>query len=312
MDLRRLRTFVTVAEYGTVSKAATLLHITQPALSRQLANLEQECGFKLFERAGRRLALTPRGEQLLGDARGILADAATLHERVQAMRRGDIQVLRVAASALTIEAIFPDFMHRLAARVPGVRLMLTDADSAQHLALLERGAVHLAVNVVNVLPFDDRLFACRVLHRFQLLAACAPSFGIEQGETIDIGELLHHPLLLLDTRYATRNLFDSACHLAGIRPNAFFESGAVHTLLGLAEAGHGVAIIPSILRTDPEKVRVKIVTHRRAPLELVLAALWDKRRMHAREADAFSELIAEYLREAFPVSRSTNAKPATK
>jgi LysR family nitrogen assimilation transcriptional regulator len=93
MDLKRLRTFVTVAEHGTVSKAAAVLNITQPALSRQIGSLEYEFGFALFERSGRRLLLTPRGEQLLADCRSILARAASLAERAQALRRGDIKVL---------------------------------------------------------------------------------------------------------------------------------------------------------------------------------------------------------------------------
>src|SRR5829696_7948549 len=70
MDFKRLRTFVTVADLGTVSKAALRLRISQSALSRQIADLELECGFKLFDRIGRRLFLTTRGDQLLGDCRG--------------------------------------------------------------------------------------------------------------------------------------------------------------------------------------------------------------------------------------------------
>ena len=70
MDLRHTRTFVTVAELGTVSKAALRLRIAQPALSRQISDLEQELGFKLFDRVGRRLLLTGEGEQLLADCRG--------------------------------------------------------------------------------------------------------------------------------------------------------------------------------------------------------------------------------------------------
>src|SRR5215510_6201283 len=64
MDLKRLRTFVVVADLGTVSKAALRLRISQSALSRQISDLEHECGFKLFDRIGRRLFLTTRGEQL--------------------------------------------------------------------------------------------------------------------------------------------------------------------------------------------------------------------------------------------------------
>ena len=71
MDMKRLRTFVAVADLGTVSKAALRQRISQSALSRQISDLEYECGFKLFDRIGRRLFLTTRGEQLLGDCRGI-------------------------------------------------------------------------------------------------------------------------------------------------------------------------------------------------------------------------------------------------
>ena len=67
MDLRRLRTFVAVAELGTVSKAALRLRITQPALSRQIMDLQQELGLRLFDRVGRGLVLTAEGEQFLGD-----------------------------------------------------------------------------------------------------------------------------------------------------------------------------------------------------------------------------------------------------
>ena len=69
MDVKRLRTFVTVVDLGTVSKAALRLRISQSALSRQISDLEYECGFKLFDRVGRRLFLTTRGEQVLGDCR---------------------------------------------------------------------------------------------------------------------------------------------------------------------------------------------------------------------------------------------------
>ena len=73
MDVKRLRAFVVVAEQGTVLRAAQALHVTQPALSRQIAGLERDLGFKLFARVGRRLVLTELGEQLLDDSRNLLA-----------------------------------------------------------------------------------------------------------------------------------------------------------------------------------------------------------------------------------------------
>jgi LysR family nitrogen assimilation transcriptional regulator len=74
MDLRRLKTFVAVADLGTVTKAAVHLRIGQPALSRQISDLQQELGLRLFDRVGRRLILTAQGEQLLVDCRRVLTD----------------------------------------------------------------------------------------------------------------------------------------------------------------------------------------------------------------------------------------------
>ena len=112
MDLRRLRTFVAVAELGTVSRAALRLHISQSALSRQIIDLEQEFGFKLFDRIGRRLVLTAVGEHLLGDCRDALAHVGSLAERVELLRRGDRGVLKVAAPPHTIESVLSTFLPR--------------------------------------------------------------------------------------------------------------------------------------------------------------------------------------------------------
>jgi DNA-binding transcriptional LysR family regulator len=309
MDLRRLRAFVCVAEQGTVSKAAELLHITQPALSRTIGALEDELGFKLFERAGRRLTLTAYGEQLLSDCRSIVTSVTTLRERAQALRGGEIKVLRVAASALTIEAVFPQFLHRYARSEPGVKLSLVEADAAEHLNMLERGEVHLAVNVVNVVQVDDHRFGTFLLPQFQVLAACARTFPIESGDAIDIRKLVQQPLLLLDESFATRNIFDAACRVAGVRAEVFVESGAAHALLALAQAGHGIAIIPSILPLDQHKLRSMRVTHRREPLRISLAVLWDKRRALPRYAEGFADALAGYIRDVFPLTPRPAQRP---
>jgi LysR family nitrogen assimilation transcriptional regulator len=89
MELRELRTFVSVADLGTVSKAAEHLHITQPALSRQIAGLEGELGLKLFDRVGRRLLLTSEGAQLLVECRGLLNYSRAVRERADGLKRGD-------------------------------------------------------------------------------------------------------------------------------------------------------------------------------------------------------------------------------
>src|SRR5215217_6969407 len=109
MDLKRLRTFVTVADLGTVSRAALRLRVSQSALSRQISDLEYECGFTLFDRIGRRLFLTTRGKQVLEDCRGVLGQIDSLGERIEVLKRGDSAVLKVAAPPHTIESVLSGF-----------------------------------------------------------------------------------------------------------------------------------------------------------------------------------------------------------
>ena len=145
MDLKRLRTFVAVADFGTVSKAALRLRISQSALSRQISDLEYECGFKLFDRIGRRLFLTTRGEQLLGDCRGVLGQMGSLGERIELLKRGDSGVLKLAAPPQTIESVLSGFLPRYAERFPNVRVKLTEALGLDQVPLLERGEVHVGI-----------------------------------------------------------------------------------------------------------------------------------------------------------------------
>jgi len=301
MDLKLIKAFVGVAEHRTVSKAAEAAHITQPALSRQLQSLEHAAGFKLFERTGRNLALTPRGEQFLAECRALLTHASAFDQRTRELRRGDLQVLRVAAPALTIEALFPQFLKRYVRDPSAICLQLIDAEAADHLAMLERGEADVSVNVINMLPVDERHFSSRLLWRFEMLAACAPGHPFARASSAaDIATLAEYALLLLDRSYATRHVFDAACRLSDIKPRMVFESRSVNTLLAMAEAGHGVALIPSALRTDPKRIATRPVTHRQKPLELNLALIWDKRRLPERHGEHFSRQLVEYMEDTYP------------
>ena len=144
----------------------------------------------------------------------------------------------------------------------------------------------------------------------EVLAACAPSLELGHSGVIDIGRLASYPLLLLDQGYSIRRLFDAACHLTDVDPNILLESRAPHTLLALAEAGQGVAIIPSLLRTDRYTLRIVRVTHRRKPIRERFAIQWDKRRPMPPYAESFCEALAKYMREVLPITYPTERKMA--
>ena len=178
MDLRHARTFVTVAELGTVSKAALRLRIAQPALSRQLMDLEHELGLRLFDRVGRRLLLTGEGEQLLSGCRVLLNSASAVTEQAELLRHGDTGVLKIAGSPQHIESVLSQFLHRYAERYPKVEVKISEGTGSDILTLLERGEIHLGQNLLHAVKLDERHYGSLPLGSVELLAVCHPSMPL--------------------------------------------------------------------------------------------------------------------------------------
>ena len=105
---------------------------------------------------------------------------------------------------------------------------------------------------------------------------------------------------------ARRRLFNAACRVADVEPNILLESRAPHTLLALAEAGQGVAIIPSVLRINRYRLKVARVTHRRRPLRDRYVIQWDKRRPIPSYAENFCAALAAYMRDVLPITRPSS------
>ncbi len=311
MELRHARTFVAVAELGTVSKAALHLRIAQPALSRQIADLEQELGLKLFDRVGRRLLITAEGQQLLGDCRALIACATTIGEHAQNLQAGDTGVLKVAAGPQFIEGALAEFLRLYSQQYPKVKVTLIEAIGwAEIVAMLERGDIHIGQNLLRAVQPEGQRFNCHRLAPVDLLAASRSADILGKRGSIDIARLAMHPLLVLDTSYVFRRSFDAACRLAGLAPTIVYESRTPQTLLAMAESGHGVAIVPSTMHLARHPVHISAITYRGKPLREPLAIYWDKRRPLPRYATAFCEMLAGYLWEVFPISRPMPARRA--
>jgi DNA-binding transcriptional LysR family regulator len=301
MDLRHARTFVTVAELGTVSEAAVRLHIAQPALSRQIATLEDELGLKLFDRTRGRLVLTAEGEVLLGDCKSLLKQASSLRERAQQLKLGETGTLKVAASPQFIEGVIAKFWHQYCERYPKVELKLVEVLGWPNTRMvIERGEIHLGVTLLHAVPADDRHFGHKLLEPVYHLAACHPALKLGKQGAVEVSELTAWPLLLLDTEFIFRRTFDAACRLAGAAMNVRFESRTPHTLLAMAAEKHGVAIIPSALSFENSRLRIFSVKYQGEPLREPLAIFWDKRRALPRYATAFCEMLAVYMQETHP------------
>ena len=212
----------------------------------------------------------------------------------------------MAASPQNLEGVLSKFLHQYAKRFPNVNVKLFDAIGPELLAMLERGEIHLGQS--SAIQPDDRRFGSHPLAPVEILAACHPSLALGKNGIVEIEQLAPHQLLLQDPAYVVRRVFDAACRLAGVKQNVLLESRVLHTLLAMAEDGHGVSIFPSAVRTDRYNLRIVAVSYRRKVLRNSLVMLWNSRRPLPRYATAFYEMFAKHVREAFPITRPREPK----
>ena len=292
MDLKKLRTFVTVAEQGTVSLAAETLHITQPALSRQLQDLQAEFGVALFSQVGRRLRLTAEGAAMLPECRSLLGHAEAVVERGRSLTAGDHGVLRVGATPHLIAKVFPGLIHKFAAKFPNVRLQTVEGGGLEHLEALRRGDLHAAISTLEGSENDFTAFA---LPASTLLVAYRPDGAIKLGQRVEVQQLAHLPLLVLTANFAIRKTFDAACRLTRMTPRIALESTAPETLLAMAREGHGLAIIPTTAPIDPRKLRLAPLMFRGNPLSMPIGVLWNSQHRQPRYAGEFNTTLAAHM-----------------
>jgi LysR family cyn operon transcriptional activator len=305
MELRHLRYFVSVAEAASVSKAALRLHISQPALSRQIRDLETELGLRLFDRVGRRIRLSSEGQDLLERSRDVLAQAEAIGERARALTAGAVGRLRVGATSQTLQSVMAGFLAGYRRAWPGVDVTLTEAGGVRLLDLLAHGDLDLAVG--GILPGGR--FGSRLLYPIRVLAIAAAERRWKKRSTIEVGELADEPLLLLDRNFGTRQLFDAACRITHLRPRGVLESSEVHSLITLAEAGHGIAVVPSTVRFTSRKIRIMPIVQEGKSLGTWGAVAWALRRSLPAYAEAFIDELEAYTRETFPGSHLDKVAP---
>jgi LysR family cyn operon transcriptional activator len=295
MNLRRLRAFAAIADAGGFGRAATRLNLSQPALSRQIHALEAELGVPLFDRTGRRVQLTSEGEDLLRRSRRLLAEADSLGERARSLKSGETGILRIGATPQVIENLLADFLVRHRRRHPGIEIHLVEEGGARMAERLARGDVHLAC-----MPAGDSRFNGRLLGPMHVLAVLPEKHALSRRAVLDIAELVDKPLLVLRREFGSRAWFDAACEVARIRPRLLLESAVPQTLIALAAADYGIAIVPSNAEAHRSGLRAVPLVHRGASIGRWQLIAWDPQRFLAPYAQQFIRELVASTRRGFP------------
>jgi LysR family cyn operon transcriptional activator len=295
MNLRHLRAFAAIADLGSFARAAPAVHLSQPALSRQIHALEEDLGVPLFDRIGRGVRLTSEGEDLLQRSRRLLLEADALGERALSLKAGGAGILRVGATPQVIENLLPKFIAAHRRRHPGIEVHLVE-EGGHHMAeRLARGDVHLAC-----MPAGDSRFRARLLTPIHVLAVLPKRHRLRGRAVLEIAELAGEELLVLRREFGSRAWFDAACQLAKVHPKVLLESGVPHTLVELAATGYGVAILPSNARLPRAGVHAVPLIYRGASIGRWQVIAWDARRFLAPYAAQFIQEITAFVRSDFP------------
>ena len=304
MDLRQLRAFVAIVDASGFARAATRLNVSQPALSRQIHALESDLGVTLFDRTRRRVQLTSEGEDLLERSRHLLTEAHAFGERARALKGGETGVLRVGAAPQAIETLLAAFSTAYRRRHPGVDVHMIEDGGASLPGRLERGEVHLAI-----VAAPDPRFQQHILAPVYVLALAPRGHPLSRRATVDVAELADVPLLLPRRGFGSRAWFDSACHAADMRPRVLLESGAPQTLVALAHAAYGIAIVPSNTPVPRDGVRALPLLVAGVPVGRWVAISWDPRRFLPRYGERFISELAARTRRGYPGRDLTRRAP---
>jgi DNA-binding transcriptional LysR family regulator len=174
-----------------------------------------------------------------------------------------------------------------------VRVSMLEASGARQIEMVTKGELHFAVTIVFR---GQEQLASHPLPPVPLLVLSHPRYGLGTHRLVDLQRLAGLPLLLAERDNAARATFEAACRLARITPDVRFEGNAPHTLAALAEAGHGVAIVPGTLSFKSKRVHIARLQFRGEPVVLSLAVQWDDRRPLPRYAQDFPGLFAAHVR----------------
>jgi DNA-binding transcriptional LysR family regulator len=296
-----LRAFVTLAEHLHFGRAADLLHVTQPALSKQIRRLEEIVGGPLLVRGYRDLRLTAAGDVLLPRARVLLQESSAALDAARRAARGQLGVLRIGFGIASIQQLLPDMLLRFRAGVPGVELRLRDMSTPGQLAAIRRGDID--IGFVR-LPVLDAAVATRPVLHERLTAVLGPHspWRVRDG----LASLAHEPFVTI-ARSASASFYDhvvAVCRAAGFTPNIVQETNELLTMVTLVRAGMGVALAPSSAAfRRPPGVRFKSVAGPEAAWDIGLA--WHVDRAEEPLVRAFVDLT---LRSYRPTARrSTSA-----
>ena len=243
ISLRQLRTFVAVAESRSFSRAAEALALTQPAVSRNVTELEQAMGLQLLHRTTREVEPTDAGRVLLGNVTRVLEDLDACLLEVQGLatqRKGRVKV----ASSPTLSAnLLPQCIARSKQQSPGVDIKLLDRIQSDVLLSVRSGEVDFGV-VID--PSEKQDLHVQTILTEPFCLVCPSSHRLARRKEVFWADLAGEPLVLLDHASGSRRLIDAALQAHGAAASVVQDVGHTTTIYSMVQQGLGLSVVPQL------------------------------------------------------------------
>jgi LysR family transcriptional activator of glutamate synthase operon len=292
MELRQIKYFIKVAEMEHVSDAAAALHVAQSAVSRQIANLEEELGVKLFFREGRNIRLTPVGRVFLDRAQLAILEIEKAKQEVYEFLNPETGTIRLGFPNSLAAKTLPTVIAAFRKEHPQIGFQLRQGTVNELTTAVIQGHIDLAF--VSPVPVKQEHVKGHIFFTEKILALL-PSHHGHSGELhIRLSQLRHDSFVMFKQGYILRDLVMKACQQVGFNPRIAFEGEDVDTIKGLVSAGLGVSLLPEISlheRQDRETVAIEVIEPN---VKRTVGIIIPKNRELAPSEQIFFEFLKEF------------------
>ena len=285
MELRHLRYFLIVAEELHFGRAAARLHITQPPLSQQIRQLEDELGVPLFQRTKRRVQLTDAGRAFQEAAQQMLDQARLAVRTAQRAHLGEIGPLTLGFVGSAMAGVFSEILLAFRRRFPEVELTLQELTTAQVIHSLREG--YIDIGILHP-PIAQEPFAFEMMGREPFVVVLPKTHRLAAQRRISLRDLVHETVVLVprDLGPEVEDDVVEFCQRVGCYPQRLSGATQMLTVIGLVAAGIGLSLVPASMRT----VRWKGVVYRplqELGIQVELMAAW----RHDKESAVIKRFI---------------------
>ena len=242
-DLPDLQAFAAAAELKSFRQAAEAVHISQPAFSRRIEKLEASLGVRLFDRDTRNVELTSVGREFARKIKRLLDDLDETLLGLQAVGGARMGEVTVACVPSAVYYFLPQVLRDYHARYPRIRVRIHDASANEVLSVVSSGQADFGV---NFLGDEEAGIEFQSIFEERFVLACRRDHPLARKRKVGWAELGPYDFMTVSRSSGNRMLMDLALAGTAVRPQSVYEAQHVTTLLGLVEAGLGVAAVPSL------------------------------------------------------------------